>query len=150
MIPVLSCTEAPLSMPPLFSHRVHQEQNQRKRCQNKSNQKGQSVIPRHECSCLGVSAQKSILEDEHLFKANNRICKRPSGLKASASYTSINWEKQIEHRITSVRCKVEHTFLIVKRDFSYRKVVYRGIAENMARFMHIQGLNTQFYQDVLL
>ena len=35
--------------------------------------------------------------------------------------------------------KVEHAFLIVKRDFGYRKVAYRGIAKNMNRFHVLFG-----------
>jgi len=88
---------------------------------------------------LGVPAQQTILEDEHLSKIDYRICKRPSSLKTPATYNGINWEKRIENRISSVRCKVEHIFLIVKRDFGYRKVVYRGIAKNMNRFHVLFG-----------
>ena len=35
---------------------------------------------------------------------------------------------------SAVRCKVEHPFLIVKKQMGYSKVVYRGIAKNMHRF----------------
>ena len=42
--------------------------------------------------------------------------------------------KAIENRKSSVRCKVEHPFLIVKRQFIYAKVVYRGIAKNLNRY----------------
>ena len=54
--------------------------------------------------------------------------------KISDSYDGINWDKKIEHQKSSVRCKVEHPFLIVKRLFGYAKVVYKGIAKNMNRF----------------
>ena len=50
------------------------------------------------------------------------------------NYAGIQWDKMIENRKSSVRCKVEHPFLIVKRQFGYSKVVYRGIAKNMNRF----------------
>lgn len=63
----------------------------------------------------------------------------PSSLKTSKDYEGINWEKQMENRISSIRCKVEHAFLIVKRDFGYRKVAYRGIAKNMNRFHVLFG-----------
>ena len=79
------------------------------------------------------------LKDEHLSQIDYRICKRPSGLKTSKDYEGINWEKQMENRISSIRCKVEHAFLIVKRDFGYRKVAYRGIAKNMNRFHVLFG-----------
>lgn len=40
----------------------------------------------------------------------------------------------MEHDKSSVRSKVEHPFLIVKKQLGYAKVVYRGIAKNMNRF----------------
>lgn len=50
------------------------------------------------------------------------------------SYQGINWDKDIENRKSSTRCKVEHPFLIVKRLFGYSKVRYRGLAKNFNRF----------------
>ena len=88
---------------------------------------------------LGVPKQEAVLEDEHLSSIEYRINKRPSSLKTTDIYTGINWEKEIEHRKSSVRCKIEHAFLIVKRDFGYRKTVYRGIAKNMNRFHVLFG-----------
>ena len=35
---------------------------------------------------------------------------------------------------SAIRCKVEHAFLIVKKQMGYAKVVYRGIEKNMNRF----------------
>lgn len=40
----------------------------------------------------------------------------------------------MEHEKSTVRCKVEHPFLIVKKQMGYAKAVYRGIAKNMNRF----------------
>lgn len=40
----------------------------------------------------------------------------------------------MEHEKSAVRCKVEHPFLIVKKQMGYAKVVYRGLAKNMNRF----------------
>lgn len=88
---------------------------------------------------LGVSWQDAVMEDEHLSQIDYRICKRPKSIKTPDSYQGINWEKHREHRKSSVRCKIEHVFLIVKRDFGYRKVVYRGIARNMNRFHVLFG-----------
>lgn len=33
----------------------------------------------------------------------------------------------MEHEKSAVRCKVEHPFLIVKRQMGYANVVYKGI-----------------------
>ena len=40
----------------------------------------------------------------------------------------------------SVRAKVEHPFLYVKRRFGYAKVRYRGLAKNTQRLMVLLGL----------
>ena len=88
---------------------------------------------------LGVSKQDVIKEDENFSKIDFRINKRPSSIKIPKSYEGINWDKEIEHKKSSVRCKVEHPFLIVKRGFGYSKVVYRGIQKNMNRFNMLFG-----------
>ncbi|MDO4575616.1 MAG: IS5/IS1182 family transposase, partial [Planctomycetia bacterium] len=76
---------------------------------------------------------------ERLSKIDFRINRRPSSLKTNRGYLGIDWEREIEHRKSSIRSKVEHLFLIVKRDFGYRKVVYRGLAKNMNRFNVLFG-----------
>lgn len=83
---------------------------------------------------LGIDKQEVVTNDEHLSKIDYRINLRPSSLKITDKYSGINWDKEIEHQKSSVRCKVEHVFLIVKNYFGYKKVVYRGIAKNMNRF----------------
>ena len=40
-------------------------------------------------------------------------------------------ERAIESRKAGVRAKVEHAFLIVKRDFGFTKTRYRGLAKNL-------------------
>lgn len=82
----------------------------------------------------GAGKREEILADEHLSRIEFRVNKRPRSIKIPDSYRGIHWERQIENRKSSTRCKVEHPFLIVKRLFGYRKVVYRGIAKNMNRF----------------
>ena len=53
--------------------------------------------------------------------------KAPSGGKLSEVDKRFNW------RISRVRGKVEHPFRVMKRQFGYAKVRYRGIARNRAR-----------------
>ena len=45
-----------------------------------------------------------------------------------------------EKRKASVRAKVEHPFLYVKRHFGYAKVRYRGLAKNTQRLALLLGL----------
>lgn len=78
---------------------------------------------------LGLEKRNEIREDERLLEVECRICRRPSQSKITPKYEGENWDKIIEHQKSSVRCKVEHPFLIVKRQFGYCKAVYRGAEE---------------------
>ena len=82
----------------------------------------------------GMSKRDEVREDVHLSKVEYRANIRPGSIKVPDSYKGINWDKNIENRKSSTRCKVEHPFLTVKRQFGYAKVVYRGIAKNFNRF----------------
>ena len=82
----------------------------------------------------GVAKREEISGNEHFRDIEFRINLKPSRIKMPADYAGIQWDRMIENRKSSVRCKVEHPFLIVKRQFGYAKVVYRGIAKNMNRF----------------
>ena len=88
---------------------------------------------------LGLPDRPEIRADESLSKIKFRIKRRPSSLNVKTDYKGINWEKGIEHQKSAVRCKVEHPFLIVKRQFGYCKTAYRGIAKNMNRFHMLFG-----------
>lgn len=85
---------------------------------------------------LGIQNRPEIKNDPNLKNIDFRINKRPSSIKVTEKiYRGFNWEQYIESRKSSVRCKVEHAFLIIKREFGYAKVAYRGIAKNLNRFM---------------
>ena len=47
---------------------------------------------------------------------------------------------QAEQRKASIRAKVEHPFLYVKRHFGYVHVRYRGLAKNRTRLCLLFGL----------
>ena len=49
-------------------------------------------------------------------------------------------EALAEKHKASIRAKVEHPFLYVKRHFGYAKVRYRGLAKNTQRLMLLLGL----------
>lgn len=81
-----------------------------------------------------LGAQERINKEESLPDIECRINKRPSSIKMSASYLGYQWDREMENRKSSVRSKVEHPFLIVKKQFGYCKTVYRGLAKNLNRF----------------
>lgn len=83
---------------------------------------------------IGLEKRREVTSDPHKSKINYIINRRPCDMKTEKPYSGINWDKEIEHRKSATRCKVEHPFLLVKRYFGYAKVVYRGIAKNFNRF----------------
>ncbi len=81
---------------------------------------------------LGIEKREEIASHEHLCAIDYRINRRVGSIpKASGDYP--HSEKQIERRKSSIRAKVEHPFLIIKRFFGYSKTVYRGLAKNTHR-----------------
>jgi transposase, IS5 family len=73
----------------------------------------------------GVEKRPDIAADEHLSNVEWRVAARKGVLK-----TMPGPDRQAESRKASVRAKVEHPFLIVKRDFGFTKTRYRGQAKN--------------------
>lgn len=50
------------------------------------------------------------------------------------------WQRQLNTAIAGVRAKVEHPFRIVKRQFGYTKVRYRGLAKNHSQITTLFAL----------
>jgi transposase, IS5 family len=48
--------------------------------------------------------------------------------------------KRLEYLKSAVRAKVEHPFRVIKRQFGYQKVRYRGLAKNTAQIMTLFAL----------
>ena len=70
-----------------------------------------------------------LLNDENFKKIDFRINRRPKSL-AKLPEGMFDWEREIEHQKSAVRCMVEHPFQILKNMFHFRKVRYKGIAKN--------------------
>jgi len=80
----------------------------------------------------GAEKRPEIAGDAHLSQVQWRVAARKGVLKAMAEP-----DRAAESRKASVRAKVEHPFLIAKRDFGFTKTRYRGIAKNLN---HLQML----------
>ena len=74
----------------------------------------------------GIHKRDDIVGDEHLSKVEFRVAARKGRLKTMPVH-----DQRVESRQASVRAKVEHPFLIVKRDFGFRKTRYRSLAKNL-------------------
>ena len=68
------------------------------------------------------------------------IAARRGKVKATEDDELRDTLEQIEHLKASVRARVEHPFRIVKRQFGYMKVRYRGLAKNGAQVMTLFAL----------
>lgn len=62
---------------------------------------------------LGAVNQPAIKDDEKKSQIEFRVNERPSSFKMADDFKGLNWDKQMEHEKSAVRCKVEHPFLIV-------------------------------------
>lgn len=81
---------------------------------------------------LGIQKRDEVKNNPHLSTIDYRINRRPHSLP-KVSDNAIDWERYIENRKSSTRCKVEHAFRIIKCQFGYRKTVYRGLKKNENR-----------------
>ena len=79
---------------------------------------------------VGIEKRDEIKNDKHLSTVEYRIVRRPKSLP-KISENAYDWDRMIEHRKSSIRCKVEHPFHYLKNKFGFRKVRYRGIAKNL-------------------
>jgi IS5 family transposase len=80
----------------------------------------------------GVDKREEVAGDQHLSGVRWRVAARKSSLKGMPAP-----DRAEQTRQASVRSKVEHPFLIVKRDFGFTKTRYRGISKNLN---HLQML----------
>jgi IS5 family transposase len=74
------------------------------------------------------------------------INRRPSSIKKlspSGQYAA----KKREHQKSSVRCKVEHVFAVMKNIFRYRKTRYRGLRKQTAKLNIMFALANLYLAD---
>ena len=74
----------------------------------------------------GVERRADIAGDEQLSRVQWRVAARKGALKTMPAH-----DREAESRKASVRAKVEHPYLVLKRDFSFAKTRYRGLAKNL-------------------
>lgn len=72
------------------------------------------------------------------------IVETPSVIKAMKTKREKKQARALERLKASVRAKVEHPFRVIKRQFGYVKVRYRGIAKNAAQVLTLFALLTRF------
>ena len=65
-------------------------------------------------------------------------------LKASKQHPLTEANKRFNHKMSSIRARVEHVFRVIKRQFGYTKVRYKGIAKNAAQVFSLIGLTNLY------
>ncbi|AUI92244.1 IS5 family transposase [Xanthomonas oryzae pv. oryzae] len=69
------------------------------------------------------------------------IAAKRSTIQAIGNKRARAWAERWEHFKASVRAKVEHPFRVIKRQFGYTKVRYRGLAKNAAQVQTLFALS---------
>ncbi|WP_100212930.1 IS5 family transposase [Xanthomonas phaseoli] len=69
------------------------------------------------------------------------IAARPSTMRSIGNTRERSGTQRWEHFKASVRAKVEHPFRVIKRQFGYTKVRYRGLAKNTAQVLTLFALS---------
>ncbi|WP_343364162.1 IS5 family transposase [Xanthomonas oryzae pv. oryzae] len=69
------------------------------------------------------------------------IAEKPSKLKQIKNKRELKLAKRWEHTKASLRAKVEHPFRVIKRQFGYVKVRYRGLVKNTAQMLTLFALS---------
>jgi len=80
-------------------------------------------------------------EELQEVKSGFWIAEKPSKLRAIKSKRERRYAKRWEHFKASLRAKVEHPFRVIKRQFGYTKVRYRGLAKNTAQVLTLFALS---------
>jgi hypothetical protein len=88
-----------------------------------------------------IQARGTRLGDD-LARPGQGQAQEPAPAKAGGSLGAAlsGSQKKRNRRNSGIRARVEHPFRIVKRQFGYTKVRYRGLAKNAAQVMTLIGL----------
>jgi transposase, IS5 family len=65
-------------------------------------------------------------------------------LKGSKPYPLTPANKRFNRRMSSIRARVEHVFRVIKCQFGYTKVRYKGLAKNAAQVFSLIGLTNLY------
>ena len=80
-------------------------------------------------------------EELQVVKAGFLSAEKPSKLRTIKSKRERHYAKRWERHKASIRSKVEHPFRVVKCQFRYVKVRYRGLAKNTSQMLALFALS---------
>ena len=101
---------------------------------------GQETDVHTDAGYRGVEKREEIQEREH--QPNWHVAMMPSKRRELDQDTALGAIlEKLEHTKARIRAKVEHPFRVIKRQFGYVKVKYRGLAKNTANLMTLFALS---------
>ena len=77
----------------------------------------------------GLAKRPEFRADAHLSSIDYRTNTK-NRFHWQTKAPGFDWDRHIEYQKSRVRSKVEYVFLVIKKQFGYRKVRYRGIGKN--------------------
>jgi IS5 family transposase len=86
--------------------------------------------------------RKEIFEELQSVKAGFLIAEKPPRLRTIKNKRERHYAKRWEQHKASIRAKVEHPFRVVKCQFRYVKVRYRGLARNTSQMLTLFALSS--------
>ena len=89
---------------------------------------------------------EAILRNKKGKKIKYRINQRPSVIQKLPGNEQSKAKKK-EHKKSSVRCKVEHVFAVVKNIFHYRSTRYRDLKKQTAKQNTVFALANLYLAD---
>ena len=105
-----------------------------------------SVHDKQEMAGLLHGKEKAVFGDKGYFSDQDKRSARKTGLywgvldKAKSKKRLSHKQKRRNRKLSSIRAKVEHPFRVVKRQFGYVKVRYRGLTKNAAQVFTLFAL----------
>ncbi|RBI47614.1 IS5 family transposase, partial [Xanthomonas oryzae pv. oryzae] len=93
------------------------------------------------CGDSGYTGLEKREEMKRKRKLRYLIAEKPSKLKQIKSKRELKLAKRWEHTKASLRAKVEHPFRVIKRQFGYVNVRYRGLVKNTAQMLTLFALS---------
>jgi IS5 family transposase len=92
---------------------------------------------------IGDSGYTGVEKREEMKGVNAAflIAEKPSKIRAMKTRREQQQAWSLERLKASVRAKVEHPFRVIKRQFGYTRVRYRGIAKNAAQVLTLFALS---------
>ena len=105
-----------------------------------------SVHDKQEMAGLLHGKEKAVFGDKGYFSDPDKRLARKTGLywgvldKAKSKKRLSHKQKRRNRKLSSIRAKVEHPFRVVKRQFGYVKVRYRGLTKNAAQVFTLFAL----------